>query len=143
MSVRINKNDRMYETLCRVLKKNEIAFEKTDGLCVCCSVGGKDGENRVIFCADCSKELFVLYAPMVSHIPQECISDVSLAICMLNNRLQDGSFCLDLSARMVYFRMTYSFYNSEPTEDGFAYMLSCAAETVERYRMSFGKLCMC
>ena len=142
MSTVALRTEEVYEVLCEVLQKNEIEYEKTEGLFVVCSVSGQDGDIRMTFCTDVSKMLITLYSPMVTHIPEESLTDASLAVCMLNHRLQDGAFCLDLSRGMLYFRMTYSYYNSEPNEDIFSYMLSHTAEVVENYRKKIIGLCM-
>ena len=47
---------------------------------------------------------------------------------------RDGAFCLDMVNGLLYFKLTVSFYNSEPSEDIYTYMLSIAADTVDRYR---------
>ncbi|HCA55624.1 MAG: YbjN domain-containing protein [Acutalibacteraceae bacterium] len=123
-----------YTMLCHVLEHNDIPYERIDDWCVTCLVSGREGDIRLNFTVDDSKMLVTLYAPTVRHIPQERLPDLSLAVCMLNHQLSDGAFCLDMVNGLLYFKLTVSFYNSEPSEDIYTYMLSIAADTVDRYR---------
>ncbi len=134
MTTMMTHAEQSYNILCDVLNRNDIPYEVIDGPCVACSVSGREGDIRLTFTVDHSKMLITLYAPTVRYIPQERIPDASLAVCILNHQLSDGAFCVDLADSLLYFKLTVSFYNSEPSEDTFSYMLSVAADTVDRYR---------
>ncbi len=133
--------EEIYDVLCRVLEKNEIPYDKTSGKSVVCRVSGRGGDIRMSFCADISKMLVTVYAPVARHIPEERISDLSLALCMLNHKIQDGAFCLDMTDGILYYRMTCSYYNSIPQTDSFVYMLSGTAEAVDAYRSRLLRIC--
>ncbi len=137
MSAAAFRSAASYDLLCDVLEHNDIPYERIDSFCVTCLVSGQEGDIRLSFTVDESKMLTTLYAPTVSRIPQEQLPDLSLAVCMLNHRLSDGAFCVDMANGLLYFKLTVSFYNSQPSEDIFSYMLSVAAETVDRYRQQF------
>ncbi len=129
-----------YALLCDVLTHNDIPYERIDDWCVTCLVGGHGGDIRLNFTVDPSKMLITLYAPIVRHIPEQRLTDMTLAVCMLNHRLSDGAFCIDMANSLLYFKLTVSFYNSEPLADDYAYMLSVAADTVEHYRQRLRSL---
>ena len=95
---------------------------------------------QLFFSIDASKMLVTLYSPLFRHVPSECTTDAALALCMVNNRLPDGELCFDINDRLIYFKMTASFYNAGLSESVFEYMLSVAADTIDAYRHGLEKL---
>ena len=71
-------------------------------------------------------------APICRDLSSAYCTEASTALCMLNHKIRDGAFCYDPENGLLYFRLTASFYNSSPDEFMFEYMLSAAAETVDR-----------
>lgn len=134
MAAITSRSTASYALLCEVLAHNDIPYERIDDWCVTCLVGGRGGDIRLNFTVDMSKMLITLYAPTVRHIPESRLTDMTLAVCMLNHQLSDGAFCVDMANGLLYFKLTVSFYNHEPSADAYSYMLSVAADTVERYR---------
>lgn len=126
--------------LCQVLEKNDIRYELTNKFCISCTVTDTAGDINMIFHINPSKMLITLYSPVLSPIPPELAEDISLALCLINHSLTDGAFCIDMSAGMVYFKMTASYYNSDPEDFIFEYMLSAAADAVDEYRPKIEKL---
>ena len=129
--------------LCAVLERNEIRYEIKDNKDIACFVNGGEGDISLLFRIDSSKMLVTLYSPLGEPVPFFCAGDVSLAVCMINNSLSDGTFCYDISDRLIYFRMTSSFYNSGANPFMFEYMLCAAAEAVDKYRPVLKKLMLC
>lgn len=129
--------------LCGVLERNDIKYDVKDNGDIACIVNGREGDIRLVFRTDCSKMLVTLYSPLAEHVPLFFAGDAALAVCMMNSRLTDGTVCYDISGGTVYFRMTASFYNSDPTEFMFEYLLSAAAEAVDEYRPRLKKLMIC
>ncbi len=126
--------------LCSVLERNEIKYDVRDKGDIACIVNGSDGDISLLFRTDCSKMLVTLYAPLADGVPPFLTCDVSLAVCMMNGRLSDGTVCYDVHSGTVYLRLTASFYNSGPTEFTYEYLLSTAAEIVDEYRPRLKKL---
>ncbi len=77
--------------------------------------------------------LITLYAPLPVKVRKENSSNVALAICMINNNLNDGNFNFDINEGAVFFKMTSSFFETDVNSEIFEYMLSAAADTVEDY----------
>ena len=125
---------RSYAALCRTLERNDITFAGDDRrLCVRCKVSGRDIEQNYIFNIDPSKMLITLYSTVPVRVGQENLGDMALALCMINNTISDGSFCIDIGEGILYFKMTVSFYESTVSDTVFEYMLSTAADTIDEY----------
>ncbi len=142
MAITAARSGRVYSMLCDVLERNEIKYE-INGNTVTCLVNGHDGDIKLMFNIDTSKMLVTLYSPLGGLVPYSGAGDISLALCMINNSVSDGAFCYDITNRLIYFRMTSSFYNSGPTDFIFEYMLSAAADTVDEYRPKLRRLMGC
>ena len=125
---------KVYQTLCRVLERNEILHERNDRkLWIRCSIGSNAMELRPIFVIDPSKMLLSLYVPIEVGATWEQASELSFALCVINDALPDGHFCFDRRNMSVYFKMRSSFYDSIVSESVVEYMLSVAAEKAEEY----------
>ncbi len=134
MTVTAAKSKKAYQTLCRVLERNDILHECDEkNLCVKCCVSGKETELKLIFVIEPPKMLISLYAPMNIIASWENASDLAFALCVINDSLSDGHFCFDAKGMGVYFKMTSSFYNSFINDSIFEYMLSVAAEKTDEY----------
>ncbi|MBR2176010.1 MAG: hypothetical protein IJ861_03575 [Clostridia bacterium] len=134
MTLTTTKSWKNYITLCNALKRNDIDYEKDDKhLCIKCSVSGRDIEQNFLFEINPSKMLITLFSPVPLTFGKEKTADMSLAVCMINNSIADGSFCIDIKDRLLYFKMTASFYESTVNDTVFEYMLSTAANTVDEY----------
>lgn len=126
--------------LCDVLEKNDIRYEMTDNYCISCTVTASDRDINMIFHINPSKMLVTLYSPVIKPVPSDTAEYLSLALCAINHSLFDGAFCIDLSAEMVYFKMTASYYNSDPEDFIFEYMLSAAADVMDEYSPKIEKM---
>lgn len=134
MTVTAVQSKKAYLTLCSVLERNDILHEcDEENLCVRCSVGGREAEMRLIFIIEPPKMLVSLYAPMNIAASCDNAADMAFALCIINDSLSDGHFCFDRQNMSVYFKMTYSFYNSFITDSVFEYMLAVAAEQTDEY----------
>ena len=134
MTTIAEKSYHAYYSLCRVLERNDIDFRCNEKeLRVTSFVAVGDIELKFIFSIDPCKMLVSLYAPVPLIVPPDNITDISLAICMINNSLSDGHFCIDTINRGVCFRMTSSFYNSRLNDSIYEYMLSAAADSIDEY----------
>ena len=123
-----------YRALCRVLERNDIVHECDEkNFCVRCIFSGRETDFRFAFVIEPSKMLITMYAPIDVDVSNISISDLSFALCMINDSLSDGHFCLDRKSMGVYFKITASFYDSFMNESIFEYMLSEAAENAEEY----------
>lgn len=144
MTLTSTKAWRNYLTLCAMLDKNDIPYESSDSeLCVRCFVNTSAGEQCFIFRIDPSKMLISLCCPVSSNIESGIAADLALAITVINSSLETGGFCLDTRHRLLYFRMTTSFYESNLSGAVFEYLLSSAADAAERYIPRLKSLAAC
>lgn len=135
------KSWQSYETLCNVLERNDIDYERNDeNLCVKCSVSGKDIQLNFLFVIHPSKMLVSLYSPVPVKIKRENFSNMALAVCIINNGLTDGNFCFEPSDGTVFFKMTSSFCDTNVSEELFEYMLSVAADTMDDYFLKISQI---
>lgn len=134
MTITTTKSWKNYITLCRVMEKNDIEYECDDReLTVKCSVPGHEIEQNFTFEINPSKMLITLYSPLPLELAEERSADMSIGICMINNELADGSFCIDFKSRLIYFKLTSSFYESDVCGTVFEYLLSTAANVIDEY----------
>lgn len=141
MTITTTKSWKNYMTLCRTLDRNDIEYEREDdNLCVKCNVSGRDIELSFWFTINPSKMLITLYSPVPIKLIKDKTADMALAICMINNALEDGSFCLDICDELIYFKMTSSFYETKVNDSMFEYMLSTAADIIDEYYPRLKKL---
>ena len=141
MTITGTKAWQSYTSLCKMLERNDIDFEKNDkSLCVKCSVSGKDAEMNFLFTVDASKMLITLYSIVPVQVDKDRAGDMALALCVINNGLSDGAFSLDTENMLVYYKMTSSFYNSKVSASVYEYMLSAAADVMDEYFIKIKKL---
>ena len=141
MTLTGKKSLKVYQTLCSVLKRNDIIYEcDEDNLCVKCSISGQEKDFRIIFVIEPSKMLISLYVPIEINSALKNVSELAFALCVINDTLSDGHFCFDRKNIGVYFKMTSSFYNSFLSESIFEYMLSVAAEKTDEYYLKINEL---
>lgn len=129
-----------YLSLYSVLERNDIDYELTKSRSVRCSVSGRDRDIQLYFSIDASKMLVTLYSTICRRVPQQRTTDAALALCMINNTLTDGELCFDINDRLIYFKMTSSFYNAGLNSSVYEYMLSVAADTIDSYRTALERL---
>ncbi len=127
------RSDQAYNALFRVLDRNEIHYEIDNCYHIRCDIRGQERDISLFFTIDSGKMLATLYAPLPLFIPGDQITELSVALCLINHTLSDGLFCYDITGGLLYFKMTASFYNSRPDDSVYEYMLSVAAETIDEY----------
>lgn len=140
MAVTAALSKQAYLLLYGVLERNDIAYELTGSRSVRCFVSGREHEIQLYFSINASKMLVTLYSPLCRRVPPDRTTDAALAICMINNTLSDGEICFDLNDRLIYYKMTSSFYNAGMSASVYEYMLSVAADAIDSYRPGLEKL---
>ena len=129
-----------YMLLCRTLDRNGIAYKRNDKrLNVRCTLPEGSEDQSFLISVDPEKMLISLYSPVLTE-PQAAEQELAAAICMINNELRHGCFCYCICDRLLYFRMTTSFYETNLSGEVFEYMLSCAADTMQEYSAALRKL---
>lgn len=141
MTITSTKAWKHYMLICRSLEYNDIPYLRDDNsLCVRCRISGRDNEMQFLFSVDPSKMLINLYSPLDISVSAKSSAEAALALCIINNRLSHGCFYLDVDDKLLYFRMTTSFYETDLNGMLFEYMLSAAADTIEEYSSEIQKL---
>lgn len=129
-----------FSSLCSILERNSIDYEICSNDCVKCSVYSRDRDICMIFSIDSSKMLITLWSALYRNVPYDKTTDAALALCMINHSIPDGELCFDISEHLIYYKLTSSFYNSGISDSAFEYMLSSAANTIEKYRPAIKNL---
>ena len=113
MALTAVKSANAYRALCRVLERNEIIHECDEkNWCVKCSISGSETDFRFAFVIEPSKMLIKLYVFLDIDLSWASLSELAFGLCVINDSLSDGYFCLDRSGTGIYFKITASFYNS-------------------------------
>ena len=134
MTITATRSWKSYNTLCSMLQKNDIPFERDDeDLRVCCCVSSGEKERLFVFETDPSKMLITLKCELPFSPDTDVLPDIAIGCAVINNELECGGFCLDIAERRIYYRMTASFYESSRSRGVFEYMLSSAADAADRF----------
>lgn len=132
---------RTYEKLCRAIDKRKINSSRTDDeLTVECFTFNDDHtvKHCVIFTVVPNVALIRVVTSLEIYVPDEKIDVISVAIGMINSRLYNGMFDLQLGIdNLIFFRMSNSYIDCNPSENLVGYLFDTSCTAVERYGKMF------
>lgn len=128
----------VFATVCQALDKHEWRYKKDEEkLSIECGAQGDDLPMEITIRVDAERRLVMLLSHMPFVIQEDKRLDVAIAVSAINNLLVDGCFDYDVTTGHMFFRMTNSFIESEPSAEVFSYMLFCACHTIDEYNDKF------
>lgn len=127
-----------FATLCKMLDDKEIRYQKDEEkLTIDCTITGEDLPMQIRILINPDIMLITLLSQIPCIIPEEKRQDASVAVNMVNFRMNDGSFDFNIKDGVIFFRMTASFMDSLISESLFEYLLFCSCATIDRYNDKF------
>lgn len=107
----------------------------------------KDDENRIIdiefvgndipismrFFVNAAMENTALYSILPFTVPEEKVLETAYLLNHINNRILDGSFEMNISNKMILFRINNSYAGCMISKESFDVLFRKAADTVDRF----------
>jgi len=123
-----------YAMVCRMLTGQNWKYEKNDeDLSIDCKAIGEDLPMPVTIKVRPERQIVLLLSYLPIEVPDNKRLEVAAAISIVNYRLINGCFELNISNGRLYFRMTNSFMDSTLSEETFRYMLYVSLQTIDDY----------
>ena len=132
-----------YGTLCAAMDQQGWHYQKhEENLAITCSVKGEDLSMDVMVSIDTERQ-FVMVLSRLPFITQENKRlDMGVAVSLVNEKLVAGSFDCHMDKGEVYFRMTSSIFDMEPSSEVFLCMVNSSCMIIDAYNdklMMLGK----
>lgn len=135
---KMERAQKVYKTLCETLDMHDWKYTRDDeNLSINCSAQGEDLPMEVTILVEADRQLITLFSHLPFVISEEKRLDIAIAVCMVNNKMVDGSFDYDITGGRLFFRMTNSFIESEMGNELFNYMLLCSLSTIDEFNDKF------
>ena len=136
--VNMEKAKEIYDALVNMLDTRDWKYEKfEEDLVIKSGIKGEDLPIEFIMAVKPGNQVIQLLSRLPFQIPEEKRVDAAIAICVVNNRLVDGSFDYDISSGDIVFRLTSSYRESVLGADLFEYMILVSAGTIDDYNDKF------
>ena len=132
MDQKVTRAKQTYELLCKSFDNKGWHYTRhEEDQVITCSMQSNDLpiEHIVRVCTE--QQVLVLYSKLPLSVPADKAIDVAVAVCVINDKLADGSFDFDIERGSIVFRQTTSFMGSELGEDLFPRMVAIASTTVD------------
>lgn len=125
---------RTYDTLCATLAERQWKFRRDDEkLEIEYVVNGDDMPMRFFIRFDAERALMRVFSPMPLTVKEDKRLEMAVAISMINNRLADGCFEMDITDGELRFRVCSCFCDSVLSPEVFLYFVQMSIKVVEIY----------
>lgn len=94
---------------------------------------GNDIPISVRFFVNASLENTALYSILPFNVPEEKVLETAYLLNHINNRILDGSFEMNISAKTILFRINNSYVGCMISKESFDALFRKAANTVDRF----------
>ena len=126
------------DRLCEAMDSHDWKYNvNRDALVIQTGAQGEDLPMDLIIRVDENRQLVMLLSKLPFTVKEDKRLDMAVAVSIVNNRLVDGCFDLDVKTGVLGFRMTSSYIESVLGKDLFAYMLFCSCGTIDDYNDKF------
>ncbi len=130
-----------FNSLCIALDSINFNYDKdVEKLMVRFGVNGDDIPVSIVMSMDVERQLVRLYSFFPFKVKSDKIAEVTMGTCIVNYRLADGSFDINVEDGTLLFRMTTSFRESLLGPKALEYMFSVAVTTIDEYNDKFEAL---
>jgi hypothetical protein len=129
---------RIIDNICEELDAHDWHYNKIEEKNMILSgAKGDDLPIDITFIADEKLEIIILLSELPIEIPDSKRIETALAVTMLNNILIDGSFDYHIEKGKIYFRMTTSFADTDPSKELMFRMILTSCSIVDDYNDRF------
>ena len=137
-----SQTQRVFETLCESLDKNNIKYEKIEEkLMIKAIFVGDDLPMEILYRLDPKRELIILWSFLPFDVPEERRDAMAVAVACANHGLVDGSFDYDYPEGKVLFRITSRYRDSIISDDLLMFLLMKCCHIVDEYNDKFDQVC--
>ncbi len=124
----------VYATLCSALDQRNWRYDgQEEKLQVFFGVRGDDIPMDFLIRVDAERQLIRLHSLMPYKMPEGKRIDGAIATSIINYRLADGSFQIDLSDGSIVFKMVAIYRDCKITEELFHYLIGCSCAMVDEF----------
>ena len=125
---------KMFDTLCGALDADDLVYRKNEEeMSVSLSFAGDEFPVEIEVTADAERECIRLISPLPFAFRESRRREGALVTGFANYSLREGCFDYLYERGGVYFRMTESYRDSLLSGVSFAFMVSLAVSTVQKY----------
>ncbi len=115
------------------IKLNFEAKELEDRYMIKFNMSGDDIPMRYFIYVNPNHQIITLHSPMPVKFAPDMIDLGCKAVCMINYRLTDGDFQIDVRDGEVLFNMSNSYAGSLISNEVFSYMLGMSINIVDEF----------
>ena len=128
----------IYAALCKAFETHDFHCEKfEDDLTLKCGMRGEDLPFDLFVRVDAKRKLVLLLSDVGFIIPEEKRIEFAVAVCMVNDRLVNGTFDFNPRNGRLFFRMSNSYRGCPPGQEIFDYMIFTSCHTIDEYNDKF------
>lgn len=122
--LKIKQAVKLFETFCRVLEKHDFTFEKKEeDFTLYIRTKGEDLPMDIKIHISPDILLATVWSILPLKFPKEKITEAAVAIAVINWKLKDGNFDLDITDGTVGYRQTLGFRESLISDELCEYMV--------------------
>ncbi len=126
----------VFDSLVQYLHDIKLNFETKeleDRYMIRFNMSGDDIPMRFFIYVNPAHQIITLHSPMPVKFPEDQIDLGCKAVCMINYRLTDGDFQIDVRDGEVLFNMSNSYAGSLISTEVYSYMLGMAINIVDEF----------
>jgi len=136
--IKMQRARRTYETICACFDEHDWTYSRDDEKMEI-KIGSKGDDLPIdtFIRVMPDRQLISLLSLLPFTISKEKRLETAVAVCMVNDKLANGSFDYDIKDGQIFFRLTNSFWGSEIGTKLFGYMLIVSINTINDYNAKF------
>ncbi len=128
----------VYEGLCNALTHAEWKFKRFDeDLAIGTGAQGDDLPISFIVSVDANRDLVLLLSKMDFEVKEDKRMEMAVAITVVNNKLANGNFDLDLGNGTLAYRMALSYRGSILGREAYDYLIHASVSTIDEFNEKF------
>ncbi len=132
------KATQVYEAIRKYLKDNDFKFEPHDeDLVFTFTVQGDDLPQPTVVRVIDERDLIQVISPIPVSMPEDKRYDAAVAVAVVNDKILNGSFDLDIGDGRITCRVTQCYTGCEITDDLLKYILGVTFVTTDKYNDRF------
>ncbi len=134
----LEKAKQVYNKVIEVLDGMNWTYDRDDErLIIKTGVKTKDLPVDFTIAINPNLDIISYYSFLSFKMASEKIVETAMAICDINVKFGDGAFNLDTSNGTVYFKLTSSYREMDPSSELIHYIISIATNTVDDFNDKF------
>lgn len=123
-----------FEAICEAMDSYDLSYEKDEeDLSVHLILNGDYMPIALDFQVIPDRELIRMISPMPFTVPRERRLEMAVAVTLINPRILNGCYDLNLNTGTMYFRLIHSFSGSDASVEAIRYLISITNCTENLY----------